>query len=427
MTSLSENIRLAFASLASRKLRAFLTMLGIIIGIGSVIAIVTVGNSLTGSLTTSMQSLGANNITVSLTEKSDEDDEETSQTAGTADTFMFGRSEPDAEDLITDGMIDEYRAAYPDYIQSISLTESLGSATVTAGDDSASIALLGVNPEYQQVNEIELDTGRFIKDGDGEKRVAVVGQSFADTVFGENADPVGKTFDVVVNGASIEFYVVGVYTEDDDTSTSMFNSTSSNVYIPLAAAKKYAGADAGYESFTVMTKAGIDSTAFLSATTSFFAGFYSRNPSYTVEATNMASMLETVTEMLDTVKYAIAAIAAISLLVGGIGVMNIMLVSITERTREIGTRKALGAPNSAIRMQFIVESVIICTVGGAIGVVFGVTLGCVASNLLGYAATPSAASILIAVGFSMLIGVFFGYYPANKAAKLDPIEALRYE
>ena len=131
--------------------------------------------------------------------------------------------------------------------------------------------------------------------------------------------------------------------------------------------------------------------------------------------------------MVTTNENSWAAIAALSLLVGGIGVMNIMMVSVTERTREIGTRKALGAPASAIRMQFITESVILCLIGGFIGIVLGLALGTVLSNVVGYAAKPSIAAILIAVGFSMAIGVFFGYYPANKAAKLDPIEALRYE
>ena len=131
--------------------------------------------------------------------------------------------------------------------------------------------------------------------------------------------------------------------------------------------------------------------------------------------------------MLNTVKLAISAIAAISLLVGGIGVMNIMLVSITERTREIGTRKALGARQGDIRLQFITEAVVICLVGGALGVALGVGLGSAGAALLGTAAKPSLSAIAVAVGFSMAIGVFFGYYPANKAAKLDPIEALRYE
>ncbi len=160
---------------------------------------------------------------------------------------------------------------------------------------------------------------------------------------------------------------------------------------------------------------------------SFFGKYYSADSKYTVSANSMESMLSTMTDMLSTVQTAIAAIAAISLLVGGIGVMNIMLVSVTERTREIGTRKALGARSSAIRAQFIVESMIICLIGGIIGVVLGIGLGMVGANILNSPATASVPAIILAVGFSMVIGVFFGYYPASKAAKLDPIEALRYE
>ena len=138
-------------------------------------------------------------------------------------------------------------------------------------------------------------------------------------------------------------------------------------------------------------------------------------------------LLEQMTTIMGTMQLAIAVIAGISLLVGGIGVMNIMLVSITERTREIGTRKALGATNSSIRMQFIVEAVIICLIGGAIGIVLGVAGGIYGASLLGTPAAPSVGSVIFAVLFSMGIGIFFGYYPANKAAKMDPIEALRYE
>ena len=170
-----------------------------------------------------------------------------------------------------------------------------------------------------------------------------------------------------------------------------------------------------------------DNAQFLSDTESFFASYYTRNQSWTVGASSMESMMSTVTEMISTVQMAIAAIAAISLLVGGIGVMNIMMVSITERTREIGTRKALGAPGYAIRLQFITESVVICLIGGVIGIVLGVVLGAWGASLLGYAAKPSVLAVAASVGFSMAIGVFFGYYPASKAAKLDPIEALRYE
>ena len=141
----------------------------------------------------------------------------------------------------------------------------------------------------------------------------------------------------------------------------------------------------------------------------------------------MASMMDSMNTMINMIQLALSVIAGISLVVGGIGVMNIMLVSITERTKEIGTRKALGATNSSIRLQFITESVVICVIGGIIGIILGIGLGTVAVKLMGYEASVSIESIIIAVGFSMAIGVFFGYYPANKAAKLNPIDALRYE
>ena len=138
-------------------------------------------------------------------------------------------------------------------------------------------------------------------------------------------------------------------------------------------------------------------------------------------------MTESMSDMIGTVSIAISFIAGISLLVGGIGVMNIMLVSITERTREIGTRKALGAKNSSIRFQFIIESMILCLIGGILGIFVGFLLGVIAASILGYSAAVPVAAIIVAVGFSMVIGIFFGYYPANKAARMDPIEALRYE
>lgn len=155
--------------------------------------------------------------------------------------------------------------------------------------------------------------------------------------------------------------------------------------------------------------------------------YYRDNDSIEVMYQTAESQMAMIDQVLGTLQVAISVIAGISLLVGGIGVMNIMLVSVTERTREIGVRKAMGAPNSAIRMQFIVESIIICLIGGAIGILLGIGLGNIAGAIVGTMAPPSLGSIVLAVGFSMGIGIFFGYYPANRAAKLDPIEALRYE
>ena len=420
---LFDNIRLAFGSLWANKLRALLTMLGIIIGIGSVIAIVTLGDSLTGSITDSLQSFGINNITVSLQQKSEDD-----ETSGGA-VRMFGPANPSSEDLFTDAMIEEFRSAYPDQIYAIALDQSLGSGQVQQGDTTVQVTAMGVNEEYALANDLNLLHGRFIKDSDGERQIAVVSDVFCESVFGQSgASVLGQEFELTVNGQLLKFYVAGVYEYDDDGFVSMTGSDPvTELYLPLETAQKLNGGETGYQSFTVVASTGADTTAFLEQVESFFASFYTRNESYTATASSMESMLEEMTSMLNTVKLAISAIAAISLLVGGIGVMNIMLVSITERTREIGTRKALGAPGFAIRMQFITEAVVICLVGGALGVALGVGLGAAGAGLLGYAAKPSLSAIGLAVGFSMLIGVFFGYYPAGKAAKMDPIEALRYE
>ena len=187
--------------------------------------------------------------------------------------------------------------------------------------------------------------------------------------------------------------------------------------------------DEGYENFTIVTEPDIeDVSAFTDEVEAYMnQKYYAANDKYEIHTVTMSSITNSMNSMVETVSVAIAFIAGISLLVGGIGVMNIMLVSITERTREIGTRKALGAKNSSIRMQFIIEAVILCLIGGLLGIAAGFALGAAAASVLGYAAAAPMAAILGSVVFSMVIGVFFGFYPANKAARLDPIEALRYE
>lgn len=433
---LFENIAMALASVRSNKMRSLLTMLGIIIGIAAVITIVTLGNSMTGTVTDSMSGMGVSNITVSVTQKSSDD------TTGTAQGVTLRRfmdSSPDAEDLISDEMLAEFTAAFPDQVTRIELSQEVGNGTIAKyGDPDTTIRTTVSGINAAALTAMEDDTpilaGRWLDDEkDAGRQVAVVSEKFVEqAIGGRTVDAIGKPFTLNINQNLYTFYITGVYEYTENVYASMFGVTDddqiqTNVYIPLDVAKSIAGADAGYQSVTVVAASSVDVTSFVDTVGSYFASYYTYNDSWTASASSISSLVESMTEMLNTLSLGISAIAAISLLVGGIGVMNIMLVSVTERTREIGTRKALGAPGAAIRMQFITESVILCMIGGIIGVVLGITLGAVLSSVVGMAAKPSIPSIVIAVGFSMGIGVFFGYYPANKAAKLNPIDALRYE
>lgn len=430
-----DNIAMALQSLRSNKMRALLTMLGIIIGIGAVIAIETVGNSLSSSISDSMSSFGASDITISLTQKESED-----SGAGGVSLRMFQTDTQEEEDRITDEMIAEYRAAFPDQIAYIELSETVGTAAVDAGGEEASVSVVGINDEYAEGEELELLYGRSIRnDTDSGRRLCLVADEFVTEYMDVTPmNAIGQSLSVQVNNRSFTFYIVGVYRLEDSSESEADSDSESeeaaaagssvtSFYIPLDVAKELSGSLEGYSSLTVITSTGTDTTAFVTTSENFFASYYTQNDVWTVTASSMENLVSTMTEMLDIVSLAISAIAAISLLVGGIGVMNIMLVSVTERTREIGTRKALGAPGQTIRMQFIIEAVVICLIGGAIGILTGVGLGAVVCHIMGYSARADMEVIVLVVGISMAIGIFFGYYPANKASKLDPIEALRYE
>jgi len=424
-----ENISLAVTGLRANKMRSFLTMLGIIIGISAVITIMTLGDSLTTAVSDSMQALGANNITVTLQQKSDEDTDQ----AGQGYYWYYSTKAPDEADYITDEMIAAYVEAFPEEIYAVSIAENMSSGRVEKGKLYANVDVLGVNSAYFVTGELTMLAGRELtaRDYQDGKRVALVSDRLVNNLFGGDTQAaLGQPIEVIIGEDYYGYTIVGVYEYEQNAMMYTMGPEKdlyTTLYIPVRAARDQLHSTAGFQSFSVVTNTGVNSTDFSAQTERFFNSYYRKNNDFKIAAYSMESMVSELTDMMSTIELAISIIAGISLLVGGIGVMNIMLVSITERTREIGTCKALGATNGSIRMQFITEAIIICLIGGMIGVALGVTLGMVGANLLGYSAKAAVDSIAIALLFSMTIGVFFGYYPANKAAKMNPIEALRYE
>ena len=420
-----ENIKLALGGLRSNKMRTLLTMLGIIIGIGSVIAIVTVGNSLTSSVSESLVAMGGNNLQLSVDPRPDENGDYIGN---------YGYME---SDLLSDEMLQAYRERFARQIKAVVLTESWGAGRIQQGANTAKVNITGVNQGYFDAGKCELAAGRALNEADqeGARQVALVSDLLVENLFGGDAQAaLGQTIEVTgPDGGVNEFSIVGVYVYQTMGPLlgggTVNKNTTTDLYLPLAMVHEMEGiASGGYFWCEVVPAAGVDADAFQTRSEQFFEErFYKNNEQFQVTVYNLQNEMSSITSVLGTISLAIGVIAGISLLVGGIGVMNIMLVSITERTREIGIRKALGASNGAIRTQFIVESVVICLVGGALGILVGFGLGSLGASLIGAPARADLGTVLVAVGFSMGIGVFFGYYPANKAAKLDPIEALRYE
>jgi putative ABC transport system permease protein len=420
---LKENIVLAIAGLRANKVRAFLTMLGIIIGIGSVIAIVSIGDAITNNVSDTMAGLGANNIYVYVAPS--ENDSIYTQMNG------INSNEIDDSDLLTIDQINRVGQMFSNEISDIAVYELGGMGKAQDGHRYANVTLYGVNPGYANVQNVEVQKGRFLQDRDisGNRRVAVVSDKLVSNMFASDVDPLGQKINVNTENGIESFTIVGVYKylqQSFGGEAVAEKDIRTNLYVPVSVVKETAK-NQNYSNFVIKLKNVNDTQAFTDRIETYMKRLYAHNPNYTCSAYNMENMLSSVTSMMGTISIAVAAIAAIALLVGGIGVMNIMLVSVTERTREIGTRKALGARSSYIKMQFIVESVIICVIGGVIGIITGIALAAAGVSLLHMKLAISVPVVFISVGFSMLIGIFFGYYPAKKASQLDPIEALRYE
>lgn len=426
-----ENISLALQGLFANKMRALLTMLGIIIGIASVIAIMTVGNSISSSVTDSMESMGASNITLGVQQKSSEE-----EVSASGMRFMQGgmRSVMSEEDYLSEEMLTDVKETFAESVWDISISENVGSGTAQDGAYTANVQVTGANGAYLENEDLNILAGRLPTEKEQEegKKVVLVTDKVVENLYGtSNWEAIGSQITVLINNRYYNYSIVGVYEYEESAmsfSTESDSDVTTTMYLPLEAARDQNHTKTGFSQVTLLTISGVDVSSFCEELETYMNNrYYRNNESYEVSALSMESIVSSMTEMLSTISIAISIIAGISLLVGGIGVMNIMLVSITERTREIGTRKALGATNGSIRLQFIMESVVICLIGGIIGILLGIALATVATNVMGYAAYPSVSGIIFSVSFSVFIGVFFGYYPANKAAKMNPIEALRYE
>jgi len=427
MSLFFENVLLAFAALKSNKSRAILTMLGIIIGIASVITIMTIGNSMSNNMTEQMASRGADKITVGVSRVSDDDE------FGGGMGFSAPQRTMSAADYLSNERIEALYNEFGERILGICLEESVGQGTFNLGSDYANVSVQGGNKATIDTADYDMLAGRSFSTQDYEegRKVCLVSDYFCNNLYkGDTSAPVGQQITIKINNRFYTYTVIGVY--EYEQSTAMFSSseydTVTPVHIPLKAALAQTHNAKGYRRITVRAADTQDASSLSEEIETFLNNkFYRNNNNFKVSCFTMQSIIDELNSELQTMSLAVAVIAGISLLVGGIGVMNIMLVSVTERTREIGTRKALGATNSSIKIQFVVESIVLCLTGGFIGIVLGLGLGMIAAKLMNYAGKASVMSMVVSVLFSVAIGVFFGYYPASKAAKMNPIDALRYE
>ena len=420
---IGESVRVSLEGLRANKMRSLLTMLGIIIGIAAVIGILTVGNGLTGSITGSMSSLGATNITVFLQEKAGG--------MGGMETIL-GVASPEEEDLITDEMLEALRQRYGEAVAGISVSASAGSGVARDGRLYANVSLTGINEEYLAVNNTDLLAGRTIRqeDLDGRRSVCVVSDRLVENLYQGDADAaLGDEVRVELNGEYQSFRIVGIYEYDASMSISFSaeEDVTTSLYIPITTANHITGSPEGYSNLTIRASEGSDSAAVAGNIQDFLNRYYANNSDYGVSAMAMSTMVESMSTIMDTLSIAISVIAGISLLVGGIGVMNIMLVSVTERTREIGLKKAIGAKKGRILWQFLTEAAVLTSLGGILGVAAGIGMAELVSHLTQAPVAISVPSIFLAVLFSMAIGVVFGLLPSIKAANLNPIDALRHE
>ena len=409
----SENFKIALRALRANKLRSVLTILGIVIGVATVVALLSIGAGATASITSDIQSSGSNLLTVS---------------PGRQSGFAGGGQSRQASyiyysdyELLERALVGNVTAIVPSYQSNF---------TVKYGAESFNVNVTGVTEKYQEVHAYKVATGRYIMDSDNTAgaRVAVLGSQTATDLFG-NLSPIGKN--ISVNG--LKFEVVGVL---ESKGSSGFGSNDDAVFIPLET-----GYTRLYGSTAMHNDKKIVNSIAVSVTTTELMDTVSAQIQYILRRAhklaptadldfnvqNQTDILDTLSSVTQTLTIFLGAIAGISLLVGGIDIMNIMLVSVTERTKEIGLRKAVGATKNQILAQFLIETMTLSLLGGIIGILLGVGIASVFTLTGLITAVITANSILLAFFFALAIGVFFGIYPAFRAANLHPMVALRYE
>ena len=424
--NLREAIRLALTSLRANKMRSALTLLGVVIGIASVVAIMTLGHSLTAQSEKTFSDIGSSDLNVTLQQKStDEDSDEENKDD---EDSMFGPADPSNEsDRISDDSIEQLRGRLGDSVDYISINAGqMWNATVTQGREREQAYVQGVNADALNMQDMKMNGGHLLsaEDISGHRNVAVIPSKLVDELFnGDLNAALGGEISVEYQGELQSFIIVGVYNSENGSSGAISFNGPPSVYIPYPVAKKMDKSVAGITNFTVRPSDNADVEGLKTRITNFFDA----SQDYKVKVSDNKAMLESVNKFFTAISAILSTIAGISLLFGGIGVMNIMLVSVTERTREIGVRMALGATRKDIRTQFVIESMIVCVIGGIIGLIVGGGIGMIGSKLMGQFVLPPLGGAIFALGFSLAIGLFFGYYPAGKAARLNPIEALRYE
>ena len=407
MQDLLETIIEGFQTLTLNKMRTGLAILGIVIGIGSVITLISLGQGSQKSIEDQIQSLGSNLLTVSPARQS-------------SGGIMGAQGGSTSLTLSDAKKIEEKLSAT--LVSKIS-PEYSSRSQVIAGRNNTNVSIIGVYPQYADIKKITMSKGVFITERDNTSisKIAVLGPTTATDLFGE-IDPIGKTIKV----GSQTLKVIGVTVSKGGSG---FNNPDDMIYVPLTTAQKQIFGKTNLSSISIEAKSkeimvqAQDEIGYL-----LLSEHKLDNPEdadFTIMS--QSDLLSTVSQVTGTLTALLGGIAAISLLVGGIGIMNIMLVTVTERTREIGLRKALGAKKKTIITQFLIESILLTFIGGVFGMIFGIVASFFISKAINLAYVISLSSIALAIGVSSLIGIIFGLYPARKAANLQPIEALRYE